>query len=51
MALADRLAHDVTDPEDVRELREALPIAVLSDPRWSWWREMAEQMASESVAA
>jgi HD-like signal output (HDOD) protein len=51
VALADRLAHDVTDPEDVRELREALPIAVLTDPRWTWWREMAEQMASESVAA
>lgn len=45
VALADRLAHDVTDPEDVRELRPVLPLTLLTDPRWNWWHEMAEQMA------
>lgn len=45
VALADRLAHDVTDPEDVRELRPVLPLTLLTDPRWNWWHELAEQMA------
>jgi len=47
VALADRLAHDVTDPEDVRERRAALPVSLVTDPRWQWWREMAEQMAMD----
>ncbi len=51
VALADRLAHDVTDPESVREMRPALPITLLTDPRCTWWREMAEQLASEAVTA
>lgn len=51
VALADRLAHDVTDPEELREARPVLPISLLTDPRWSWWREMAEQLASEAIAA
>jgi hypothetical protein len=24
-----------------------LPMSLLTDPRWSWWREMAEQMAMD----
>jgi HD-like signal output (HDOD) protein len=51
VALADRLAHDVTDPPEVRERRGALPVVVITDPRWSWWREMAEQMALEGSPA
>ncbi len=47
VALADRLAHDVTDPDDVRKRRPALPLALVTDPRWGWWREMAEQLAEE----
>jgi len=47
VALADRLAHDVSDPEEVREQRSVLPVALVTDPRWTWWREMAEQMAME----
>ena len=50
VALADRLAHDVTDAEEMRELRGVLPIAVVTDPRWSWWREMAEQLAMDAAA-
>ena len=49
VALADRLAHDVTDPEDARERRPALPVALVTDPRWSWWHEMAEQMAMDGM--
>jgi HD-like signal output (HDOD) protein len=49
VALADRLAHDVTDAEDVRELRPVLPITLLTDPRWNWWHEMAEQMALDGT--
>ena len=49
VALADRLAHDVTDPEDARERRPALPVARVTDPRWSWWHEMAEQMAMDGM--
>jgi HD-like signal output (HDOD) protein/CheY-like chemotaxis protein len=51
VALADRLAHNVTDPDDIREGRSALPIAVVTDPRWSWWREMAEQLAMDAMVA
>jgi HD-like signal output (HDOD) protein/CheY-like chemotaxis protein len=51
VALADRLAHDVSDPEDVRDQRAVLPIALLTDPRWSWWREMAEQLAMDAAVA
>ncbi|HTR98040.1 MAG TPA: response regulator [Candidatus Acidoferrales bacterium] len=50
VALADRLAHDVTDSEEQREQRAVLPVALLTDPRWTWWREMAEQMAMEGSA-
>lgn len=50
VALADRLAHDVTDPEDVREQRSVLPMTLITDPRWAWWREMAEQMAMDAAA-
>ena len=50
VALADRLAHDVTDPESVREQRGVLPLALVTDPRWSWWREMAEQLAMDGSA-
>ena len=50
VALADRLAHDVTDTEESRERRPALPVALVTDPRWSWWHEMAEQMAMEGSA-
>jgi HD-like signal output (HDOD) protein/CheY-like chemotaxis protein len=49
VALADRLAHDVTDPEDVREQRSVLPMTLITDPRWAWWREMAEQMAMDAA--
>ncbi len=49
VALADRLAHDVTDAEDARERRPALPVALVTDPRWSWWHEMAEQMAMDGM--
>ena len=49
VALADRLAHDVTDPEDVREQRSVLPMTLITDPRWAWWREMAEQMAMDTA--
>jgi HD-like signal output (HDOD) protein/CheY-like chemotaxis protein len=51
VALADRLAHDVTDPEDVREQRSVLPMTLITDPRWAWWREMAEQMAMDAAVA
>jgi HD-like signal output (HDOD) protein len=51
VALADRLAHDVTDAEEMREARPVLPLTLLTDPRWNWWREMAEQMAMEGQAA
>jgi putative nucleotidyltransferase with HDIG domain len=50
VALADRLAHDVTDTEQERDRRAVLPVAVITDPRWAWWREMAEQMAMEGSA-
>jgi len=50
VALADRLAHDVTDPEEVCEQRRALPITLVTDPRWAWWREMAEQLAMDASA-
>lgn len=50
VALADRLAHDVLDDESARERREPLPISILTDPRWSWWREMADQVAHEGSA-
>jgi HD-like signal output (HDOD) protein/CheY-like chemotaxis protein len=49
VALADRLAHDVTDEEEARELRPVLPLTLLTDPRWNWWREMAEQMALDGT--
>ena len=51
VALADRLAHDVTDSAEVRERRSALPITIVTDPRWSWWREMAEQLATDAAVA
>jgi HD-like signal output (HDOD) protein len=51
VALADRLAHDVTDPEEVRDRRNALPMTLVTDPRWSWWREMAEQLAMDAAVA
>ena len=51
VALADRLAHDVTDSEEVRERRNALPMTLVTDPRWSWWREMAEQLAMDAAVA
>ena len=47
VALADRLAHDVTDSEDLRALRPVLPMSLVTDPRWTWWHEMAEQMAMD----
>jgi len=50
VALADRLAHDVTDPEATRDRRPVLPVALVTDPRWSWWREMAEQMSMDGMA-
>jgi HD-like signal output (HDOD) protein/CheY-like chemotaxis protein len=50
VALADRLAHEATDSDEVRARTPALPLAVVTDPRWSWWREMAEQMAVEGSA-
>jgi HD-like signal output (HDOD) protein len=50
VALADRLAHDVTDSDEVRELRAVLEVSVVTDPRWAWWREMAEQMTMEGSA-
>jgi HD-like signal output (HDOD) protein len=50
VALADRLAHDVTDSEEAQLRREPLPVAILTDPRWSWWREMADQIAHEGSA-
>ena len=28
-----------------------LPMAVVMDSRWSWWREMADQLAHELAAA
>jgi HD-like signal output (HDOD) protein/CheY-like chemotaxis protein len=51
VALADRLAHDITDGDAERERRAVLPLALVTDARWSWWREMAEQFAAESVFA
>lgn len=51
VALADRLAHDVTESEAMREKRPVLPLALITDPRWTWWREMAEQMAADNSLA
>ena len=51
VALADRLAHDVTDTEEVRDRRPALPMTLVTDPRWSWWREMAEQLSMDAAIA
>lgn len=48
VTLADRLAHDLTR-EGQRPATAADPGVVShADPRWPWWREMAEQLAHES---
>lgn len=47
VAIADRLAHTVSDSEEARLAAEPLPLAVVTDPRWTWWRDMAEQIAHE----
>lgn len=47
VAIADRLAHAATDTEELKLRSEPLPMAVVTDPRWAWWREMAEQIANE----
>lgn len=51
VALADRLAHDLGRAG--RRPATAADPGVISDadPRWPWWREMAEQLAAESGAA
>ncbi len=49
VAIANRLAHDATDSEEVRLRRAPLSVAVLTDPRWAWWREMADQLVAEGV--
>lgn len=51
VAIANRLAHDASDPEAARRRRPPLTVAVLTDPRWGWWREMADQLALEGVEA
>ncbi|MFN8587118.1 MAG: response regulator [Candidatus Eisenbacteria bacterium] len=48
VAIADRLAHAATDDEEMKMRSDPLPMAVVTDPRWAWWREMAEQIAHES---
>ena len=47
LAIANRLAHAATDTEELKLRSEPLPMAVVTDPRWAWWREMAEQIANE----
>ncbi|MCC6653471.1 MAG: HDOD domain-containing protein [Candidatus Eisenbacteria bacterium] len=47
VAIADRLAHAAADSEELKQCSEPLPMAVVTDPRWAWWREMAEQIANE----
>lgn len=51
VALADRLAHSVTDNEEMKMRSDPLPMAIITDPRWAWWREMAEQIANEGAVA
>lgn len=49
VALANRLAHEVTAPGGGGTPRfgaDADP-----DPRWEWWRAMADQLAHEGLAA
>lgn len=47
VAIADRLAHAATDDEEMKMRAEPLPMTIVTDPRWAWWREMAEQIANE----
>lgn len=47
VAIANRLAHDATDGEQARARRAPLPMSLLTEPGWSWWREMADQLAAE----
>lgn len=51
VAIADRLARDAADGGRRRARRDPLPVATLTDPRWEWWREMADQLLLESSAA
>ncbi len=51
VTLADRLAHDLSR-EGLRPATAADPAVVShADPRWPWWREMAEQLAHEATTA
>jgi HD-like signal output (HDOD) protein len=49
VAVADRLAHDVE--RFAPGTTAANPAAVAAgDPRWPWWRELAEQLAMDGMA-
>ena len=49
VAVANRLAHDATDSEAPQVRRAPLSLALLTDSRWTWWREMAEQLVAEGA--
>jgi HD-like signal output (HDOD) protein len=49
VSIANRLAHDAMDGEAAKVRRAPLTVAVLTDPRWQWWREMADQLVLEGV--
>lgn len=51
VAIANRLAHDATDGEAMRIRRTPLSVSVITDPRWQWWREMADQLVVESATS
>lgn len=51
VALADRLAHAAARPEGVDEVLGPWPQAVLDDPRWPAWRELAADPGGIDAAA
>jgi len=51
VAIADRLAHAALHPEGIVEPTRPWPEAVLADPRWPAWRDMAFEAGQVDRAA
>jgi hypothetical protein len=51
VAIADRLAQAAVSPDGIFEETQPWPAAVLDDPRWPAWRDMAFEVGQLDEAA